>query len=52
VRRFYELQLPRSGLATTLAVAALGTAALAGFWVLSRRRGGGPPGAVRSDGRK
>ena len=50
VRRFYELQLPRSGLATTLAVAALGTAALAGFWVLSRRRGGGPPGAVRSDG--
>jgi cation-transporting ATPase E len=39
VRRFYELQLPRGGLATTLAVAALGAAALAGFWVLSRRRG-------------
>ena len=47
VRRFYELQLPRSGLATTLAVAALGAAALAGFWVLSRRRGRGPPPAVR-----
>jgi cation-transporting ATPase E len=42
VRRFYELQLPRSGFATTLAVAALGTVALAGFWVLSRRRGRGP----------
>ena len=52
VRRFYELQLPRTGLPVTLAVAALGTAALAGFWVLSRRRGGGPPGAVRSDGHK
>jgi cation-transporting P-type ATPase E len=47
VRRFYELQLPRSGLATTLAVAALGAAALAGFWILSRRRGRGPPPAVR-----
>src|SRR6266700_3512738 len=47
VRRFYALQLPRSGLATTLAVAALGAAALAGFWVLSRRRGRGPPPVVR-----
>jgi hypothetical protein len=47
VRRFYELQLPRSGLATTLAVAAIGSAALAGFWVLSSRRGRGPPPAVR-----
>ena len=46
VRRFYELQLPRSGLAATLAVAALGAAALAGFWVLSRRRG--RPAATRS----
>jgi len=52
VRRFYELQLPRSGLATTLAVASLGTAALAGFWVLSRRRGRGPPEAARSDSHK
>jgi hypothetical protein len=47
VRRFYELQLPHSGLATTLAVAAVGAAALTGFWVLSPRRGRGPPPAVR-----
>ena len=47
VRRFYELQEPRSGLATTLAVAALGAAALTCFWVLSLRRGRGPPPAVR-----
>jgi cation-transporting ATPase E len=32
VRRFYALQLPHSGLATTLVIAALGAAALAGFW--------------------
>jgi len=51
VRRFYALQLPHGELATTLAVAALGAAALAGFWVLSRRRGRGPPPVVReSDG--
>jgi len=31
VRRFYELRLPSSGLPATLAVAALGTAALTGF---------------------
>ncbi len=47
VRRFYALQLPRSGLGATLAVAALGAAALAVFWVLSRRRGRGPPPVVR-----
>ena len=47
VRRFYELQLPHSGLATTLAAAALGAAALGAFWVFSRRRGRGPPAAVR-----
>jgi hypothetical protein len=47
VRRFYALQLPASGLATTLAIAALGAAALTGFWVLSRRRGRGPPPVVR-----
>jgi cation-transporting P-type ATPase E len=47
VRRFYALQLPHNGLATTLVIAALGAAALAGFWVLSRRRGRGPPPVVR-----
>jgi cation-transporting ATPase E len=47
LRRFYALQLPHSGLATTLAVAAAGAAALAGFWLLSRRRGRGPPSVVR-----
>src|SRR6266446_1980223 len=47
VRRFYALQLPHSGLATTLIIAALGAAALAVFWVLSRRRGRGPSPAVR-----
>jgi hypothetical protein len=46
-RRFYALQLLHSGLATTLAIAALGAAALATFWVLSRRRGRGPPPVVR-----
>jgi hypothetical protein len=46
IRRFYELQLPRSGLATTLIIAVLGAAALAGFWVLSRRRGRGPSSVV------
>ena len=47
VRRFYALQLPHSGLATTLIIAALGAAALAAFWVLSRRRGRGPAPVVR-----
>jgi hypothetical protein len=47
VRRFYALQLPRGSLGTTLAIAALGAAALAGFWVLSRRRGRGPPSVLR-----
>jgi cation-transporting P-type ATPase E len=47
VRRFYALQLPHSGLATMLIIAALGAAALAAFWVLSRRRGRGPPPVVR-----
>src|SRR6266853_2024199 len=47
VRRFYALQLPHGGLAATLAAAAAGAAALAGCWVLSRRRGRGPPPVVR-----
>jgi cation-transporting ATPase E len=36
VRRFYALELPRTGLGFTLLIAALGVVALAGFWVLSR----------------
>jgi hypothetical protein len=52
VRRFYALQLPHSGLATTLAVAALGAAALTVFWVPSRRRRRGPPRRSGSDGHK
>ena len=47
LRRFYALQLPRNGLTATLVIAALGAAALAAFWVLSRRRGRGPPPVTR-----
>jgi cation-transporting P-type ATPase E len=38
VRKFYALQLPRGAIGSTLLIAALGAAALGGFWVLSRRR--------------
>ena len=38
VRRFYALELPRGTIGSTLLIAALGAAALTGFWVLSRRR--------------
>jgi cation-transporting ATPase E len=44
VRRFYALELPRTGLWVTLLIAALGVAALAGFWVMSRRWLGRSPG--------
>ena len=37
VRGFYELELPRTGLWATLLIAALGSGALAGFWLLSGR---------------
>ncbi len=47
VRGFYALQLPHGGLGTTLVVAALGAAALVGFWVLSGRIGRQPAGAAR-----
>jgi cation-transporting P-type ATPase E len=47
VRHFYALQLPHGGIWSTLLIAALGVAALSGFWVLSRRHGRGPPEAVR-----
>ena len=43
VRTFYQLGLPRGALGGTLVIAALGAAALAGFWALSRRARRGPP---------
>jgi cation-transporting ATPase E len=42
VRRFYALELPHGQIRTTLLIAALGAAALTGFWVVSRRLGRGP----------
>ena len=42
VRTFYALELPHDALGGTLLIAALGTAALTGFWALSRRPGRGP----------
>ena len=47
VRTFYALQLPRGAIGSTLLIAALGAAALACFWVLSRRQGPGPAEAAR-----
>ena len=44
VRTFYKLELPRGALQGTLLIAALGAAALAGFWAFFRRRGSGPAG--------
>jgi cation-transporting ATPase E len=35
VRNFYALELPRGAIGSTLLIAALGAAALVGFWVLS-----------------
>jgi hypothetical protein len=37
VRTFYALELPRGAIGGTLLIAALGAAALAAFWLLSRR---------------
>jgi hypothetical protein len=48
VRSFYALELPRSEIGVTLLIAALGAAALTGFWVLSGRAARaacGPPGS-------
>ena len=42
VRHFYALALPHGQIGSTLLIAALGAAALTGFWVLSRRQGSGP----------
>ena len=47
VRTFYALELPHGAIGSTLLIAALGAAALAGFWVLSRRPGRGPAEAAR-----
>src|SRR5215472_11596108 len=46
VRRFYALALPHGVIGTTLLIAALGAAALTGFWIVSRRLGRGPAEAV------
>ena len=37
VRHFYALELPRGGLGITLLIAAIGAAALAAYWRISRR---------------
>jgi len=47
VRSFYALEIPRDVLGETLLIGVLGIAAMLGFWVLSRRRSGGPAGAAR-----
>jgi cation-transporting ATPase E len=47
VRSFYALELPHGAIGSTLVSAALGAAALAGFWLLSRRRGHAPASVVR-----
>jgi len=47
VRTFYKLELPQGAIWSTLLIAALGVAALAGFWVLSRRSGRGPAELTR-----
>jgi cation-transporting P-type ATPase E len=47
VRNFYALELPRGAIGSTLLIAALGVAALTGFWVLSHRHGRGPAEMAR-----
>ncbi|HET7245689.1 MAG TPA: HAD-IC family P-type ATPase [Streptosporangiaceae bacterium] len=47
VRGFYALEVPRGELWIALLVAAIGSASLAAFWVISRRRGWGPRPAAR-----
>jgi hypothetical protein len=46
VRTFYALELPHGAIGGTLLIAALGAAALATFWIVSRRLGRGPAEAV------
>ncbi len=47
VRTFYALELPHGAIGSTLLTAALGAAALTGFWVLSRRQRRGPAEMAR-----
>jgi hypothetical protein len=47
VRRFYALDLPRGAIGSTLLIALLGAAALAGFWIHARRLGRGPAEVTR-----
>jgi hypothetical protein len=47
IRTFCKLELPHGAIGSTLLIAALGAAALAGFWVLSRRKGRGPAEVTR-----
>ena len=47
VRRFYALELPRGAIGSTLLIAALGAAALIGFWTLSSRQGRRPVEVAR-----
>ena len=49
VRNFYALALPHGAIGATLLIAALGAAALTGFWVLSRHHGRGPAEMAASD---
>ena len=46
VRRFYALELPHSGLAIILLIAALGAVALVSLWTALRRRGACPADAA------
>jgi len=46
VRHFYALALPHGAIGATLLIAALGAAALAGFWALSRHYGRAPAEAA------
>jgi len=47
LRTFYKLELPHGAIGSTLLIAALGAAALTGFWVLARRKGRGPAEVAR-----
>ena len=47
VRDFYALALPHGTIGSTLLIAALGAAALTGFWALSRRQRRGPAEMAR-----